>query len=586
MAPLANVQITLRVLATTDLHMNVLGFDYGQDRPGKRTGLAGLAQTITDLRADLPDAPCLLLDNDDFLQGNPLADWLADNDITEDHPLFLAFNEMGYDAIGLGNHDLDYRQSYLARIIAALDAAVLSTNLSASAIIGLQRTAMITRHIETEGGALPLSIGLVSALPPETSIWNRSTLLKGAVLHNPIECLRHTAKDLRKNGADIVIALAHMGMGHGSLSNRMADTGAALLSQISDLDMIVAGHTHHTYSDPSAKIDAAPHDTAVPIVMPGAYGSHLGVVDLGLVHSPQGGWDVASKNSRLLPAASARPQSPAIQRVHNRARAALAEPVAQIKEPLHNHFVLLQPCRLMALTARAKASAIRNALKGSQYSNLPLLAAAAARTAEGDGSIDIPAGPFRRRHLSVLAPYNNQICALVLTGAQLRGWLEVSAAVYQAPNTASPAQLLRDDLPGYQFDAIYGLTYAINPGAPVGGRITGLSFAGAPLAEDQSFVLATNSFRAAGGGGYEALNLAAPVAISPVSMSQSIAQVLQNDDFVVWNSTNPWRLTAPGRTALVDLSETALAYLDDIASLRPRIKGPALSGRVQVKISL
>lgn len=573
---------TLRILATTDLHMNLSGFDYIHDRAGRDSGLNGLILQIAGLRAERPDAPCLLVDNGDFLQGGPLADWLADQKITQDHPLVRTFNTLGYDAVGLGNHDLDYPSSYLTKIISALDAPVISSNLTGAGIGGLVHETIVTRMVPLRGGAVPLRIAVLSALPPETALWNRSTLQSGAAIEDPVSCFQGRAAALRREGADIVVVLAHLGVGEEGTGKGMADTGASKLARLPGIDAIIAGHTHQRHPDP----DAATPSAAVPIVMPGSYGSHLGLIDLDLRHTADTGWQVEHHHARLYPPVPTAPQpNPEIIRVHDRARAALAETVAELDRPLHTHFGLVQPGPVMALTARAKALAIRKLLEGTRYAQLPLLAAAAARHPQA-GAIDIPAGRLARRQLSAFVPFKNNSCALLLNGAQVKAWLERAAAVYTTATLEDAAPLLRQDVPLFQFDAIYGLSYVIDLRRQVGRRINDLTCEGKPLAEDDRVVLATNSFRAAGGGGYDGLDLPSPLGVSAASLGDCIAQVLRDDERPEWDTAKPWKLRAPGCKAVLPTSPGAMRYIDEIAAFAPRIiDGPA-PDRVTIEISL
>lgn len=583
----------LRILATTDLHMNVLGYDYAFDTPGQRAGLSGLAPLIAKARADVAQGLCVLVDNGDFLQGNPLADWLSTQDVTPDHPLVASFNGLAYDAIGLGNHDLDYRTAYLEQFIAALDAPVISTNLSDSGISGLHPSVLLTRQIETTDGPLPLKIGIVSALPDETAVWNKAMLPETAIVADPLASLPAHVARLRQAGADIVLALAHLGLGHAGAPDSSADAGALALAEIPGIDAIVAGHTHRRFPDGTASDNGYPSN--VPVVMPGLRGSDLGVIDLDLARTPDGHWVVMKHGAQLWPQPVSAAPDPVIyaraSQAHTAARADLAAPIGNPVDHLHSYFALLQPAKTMALSARAKAILIREALQGSPHADLPLLAAAAARAVGGAGGvrnyIDVPKGFMMRRHLAGFAPFENRTCALLLTGAQLRLWLERSAHVYSHLGANIPRQnLLNPAEPSFIFDAIYGLTYTIDPAQPQGQRISQMAHAGAAVSPDQQFVLATNTFRAAGGGRYDTIDLPPPIAQSPATPTESLIRALKSDEFDAWTTQAPWQLKRHGLTAIYETSPKAAAYLDEIAAFKPRILGQTDNGFDRIEITL
>lgn len=129
---------SLQILATTDLHMRLLPFDYLCDVPSHSGDLATLATLIEALRADHPNT--LLVDNGDFLQGTPTADVAAANAQTL-HPAISAMNLASYDAAGVGNHELDYGLSVLSAAMSQANFPILSANLRpiGQAHNGLQR---------------------------------------------------------------------------------------------------------------------------------------------------------------------------------------------------------------------------------------------------------------------------------------------------------------------------------------------------------------------------------------------------------------------------------------------------------------
>ncbi len=587
-------KITLRILATTDLHMNLTGFDYAGDAQGTGAGLIGLASLIAKARKESAAMPCLLVDNGDFLQGSPLADWLSTKTGMSDHPLVSIFNALEYDAIGLGNHDLDYPAAYLEAFIAAVNAPVLSTNLVASGIRGLHPTRLLERRVTTEHGVRALKIRIVSALPPETAIWNRINMPAGAILKDPQDSLRVAVQDLRTQGADLVIALAHMGL-HDPQTTPIgtdATSGARGIAQIPGIDAMISGHTHHRYPENPSKKDET---IGCPAVMPGFAASDLGVLDLALICDTNGGWQVAGHKADLWPHPATATPDPCLSALaapaHHAARRALAEPVGKAKHRLHSYFALLHPANTMAIAARAKALAIRGCLRGTAYETLPLLATAAARAVGGGGEanayIDIAEGPLLRRDLAGFSPFANRICAMVLPGAALRTWLEKSASVYTTLSPQADHQmLLNAQIPTFVFDAICGLTYQIDPTRPLGTRISEICYGGLPVQDTQPFVLATNTFRAAGGGGYAEIGLPAPIAHSDMSPTESIRAALETDAFADWGGILPWHLKRTGTKACFDTSPKAIAHLNEIRHFAPRNMGETDRGYLRLEITL
>ena len=97
--------LELRLMETTDLHTNVVPYDYYQDAETDAFGLAKTATLIRAAREEVPNA--LLFDNGDLIQGSPLGDYKATIDPLEEgetHPVYQAMNLLGYDVANIGNH--------------------------------------------------------------------------------------------------------------------------------------------------------------------------------------------------------------------------------------------------------------------------------------------------------------------------------------------------------------------------------------------------------------------------------------------------------------------------------------------------
>lgn len=590
----------LRLLATTDLHMNLLGFDYATDSQALTNGIAGISTLVAKARAmaQAGGRAVVLLDNGDFLQGTALADWHSTRPPTKDHPIIRAFNAMQYDAVGLGNHDLDYGTTYLATAIKGLDSPAISTNLACGALAGVRKHIMIARQVRTtqgtSEGTATLNIGVVSALPIETAIWNKLELPDDATIQDPLVSIADAAALLRARGADLVIALAHMGIGPSKTANTCGNSGAAVLAQLPDIDVVIAGHTHQRH--PQGDAGETVIGTACPIVMPGYAGADLGVIDLDLERGADGKWRIAQQRTALRPNTNTVAADRTITKIsapaHHATRDYLSETIAEISHDLHSYFGMVCPSDAHALSARAKAIEVRQALATTPFGQLPLLATATARAAGGPNGptnyIHIPKGPVLRRHLANFAPSTNRTCAMLVTGDTLRNWLEHSASVYRQISTDAPEQPLLDHTnPSFIFDTIYGLDYRIDPSRPVGQRITTLHHDSKAVTPDQRFVLATNHFRAAGGGGYSDLNLPAPLFQSDLSPVQGFVQALQSDDLAEWTHTAPWRLNCSGRCkAVFECSPLALRYFDQIRTLSPEILGHTETGFDRVQITL
>ena len=513
----------LRLLGTTDLHMQILAFDYVNDRPGPPIGLARAASAIAHLRAGA-DAT-LLFDAGDFMQGNALGD-LGFAEAAQSrrlHPMVGAMNVAGYDAVTLGNHDLDHGLGALWGALAGARFATVSANLRplGDGPWPCRPWTILTREI----GGRALRIGVTGALPPRTMRWNHHHLAERVEIGAIRPALSDAAARMRAAGADLVVALCHAGV--GGAEDDTDERIAAAIARIAGIDAVFAGHTH--------EVLARSGGPGAPIVQAGALGSHLGLIDLRLAPSGAAGWRVTGAEARTIDlgakigarapdgggqgggdTAPSRPQGMPGARIralisgaHARARRAGAAELGRVEGRIHSHLAALGPPPTVRLIAALQAEAVAAALAGGPHAGLPILSAAAplrAGDARGAGPVtDIAPGPLLRRHLDDICPHADTIAARLIDGAELGAWLAHAAGVFAAPSPderAAPEAppLLREDRALHGFDTILGLEYriALDPEP----HVRELRHHGRPVAPGDRFVLAASSYRLHGGGGY------------------------------------------------------------------------------------
>ena len=591
------VQATLRLLATTDLHAHICGWDYHNDQPRPETGLSALATLIADARADCPDT--LLLDNGDFLQGSPLGDWAAGPGLAHPHPVIAAMNALGYDAATLGNHEFGHGLPFLERALSQAAFPVVSANLRPTGDSPvIPRGVLLTRTVTgSDGKGHSLRIGITGIAPPQTAIWEGRRIAGRIECLDPLRAATEAVAALRRDGADVVVLLAHSGAGAESDGEGAENPGHAL-ARHAGADAMFLGHTHAPFP-PAPDQPALLH--GIPAVGAGAFGSHLACIDLDLSRKDQG-WRIAAHRARLLPAKPTPAPHPAPHPTlaaacgpaHRAARAWLDAPVGTTAVPLRSHFALLAPCDILRLVAAAQAAHARSLLPDDMLDGRPVLSAAAPFRAvpqrAADGPTDIDPGPLRLRHAADLYPHPNTLTVLATTGAELACWLERAVILFNRLAPDRPDMpLLRDDVPGFDFDLIDGLSFAIDLSAaprfdtrgrladPAARRITDLRHKGRPVVPTDRFVLVTNSYRAAGSGGFPACRPDRILAESATPTRQILI-----DHIAVGGAAAPltgfdWRFlppSGPPRSATVTLAASALPHLADIAHLHPEPLGP------------
>ncbi|WP_106745038.1 bifunctional 2',3'-cyclic-nucleotide 2'-phosphodiesterase/3'-nucleotidase [Yoonia maritima] len=563
----------LRIMETTDLHMHILDYDYFADRPDKTTGLIRLANKIAALRAE-PHVTSLLMDNGDFLQGNPLADYIATHSDDDDtHPMIAAMNVLGYDALALGNHEFDYGIPFLRGALADAQFPITCANLRLHDGPQIaQPYAILAREITcSDGVSRPIKIGVVGFLPPHVSHWNPDKLGRFADTTDIVDCAKQIVPQLKAEGADVVVALCHSGIGSSDHVYGM-ENAAVPLAAVDGIDVILTGHTHEFFPAPDRK-SSTPIDPIAgtlhgkPTVMPGFYGSRLGVVDL-TVSWHNSTWVIKQHSSRLakgdpgLAPESALPERlrEEVVAAHSETLAHIREPIAETKNPLHSYFTTIGTDLSQRLLGQAQRAHVIKALTNTPYETLPVISATAPYLFGGWAGpghyIDISSGPIARRDAAAIFPFADKLCAVRRTGAELRNWIERAASHYlQIAIGKHDQPLINACSPGYNCDVLHGLSYEIDPSQParfdVAGvlidathsRVRNLTYHGKAVNDNDVFIVAANRYRINGGGGYARCPDVDLLYTSKDSVREILVQSFQQQDGIDLLPPKCWKFS-------------------------------------------
>lgn len=580
-------QLKLRLLQTTDLHMHLLGWDYYQDKPAEEFGLDRTATLIKTARAEAKNT--LLFDNGDLLQGNPLGDYIAKIkplQTGQTHPAYKVMNALRYDAANIGNHEFNFGLPFLRQSLAGAAFPYVNANIVVDDGGKTEPPknvftpyVMLDRSFTDEAGATQkLKVGVLGLVPPQVMQWDRQHL-QGRVRALDIPATaRALVPRLKAEGADVVVVIAHSGFERGE-TLAFAENAVARLAEIPGVNAVLFGHSHGEFPgrffNAHPMVDLAKGTIAgVPAVMPGAWGSHLGVVDL-VLNKHGAAWQVADARAELRPIfdrtarkAAVAPDPMVAELVkaeHEGTLAYVRSEVARTSAPIQSYFAQVADDPSVQIVAHAQLAYARKALAGTPLAALPLLSASAPFKTGGRGGAgyytDIPAGPIAVRNVADLYIYPNTVKVVKLKGAQVREWLEFSAGAFNRIDPAGPAEqpLINSSFPSFNFDTIDGVSYRIDvtqPAryersgklvAPQARRIVELMHQGKPVADDAEFLVVTNNYRASGGGNFPALDGSHIVLDAPDENREALVQYLQAARTVDPAADGNWRiLPVPG----------------------------------------
>ncbi|WP_172198795.1 bifunctional 2',3'-cyclic-nucleotide 2'-phosphodiesterase/3'-nucleotidase [Saccharibacillus qingshengii] len=531
-----SIKASLRVLETTDLHVHMMNYDYYGDRPVLDYGFAQTAALIRQARAECRNV--LLFDNGDLLQGNPMGDYVASGGILDRtgriHPVYEAMNSLGYDAATLGNHEFNYGLEYLGQALKGSAFPYTNANLYLDGEEGVNSPhylppyLLLERTIEDEqGGVHPIKIGVIGLVTPQIMNWDKANLEGRLKAKDMVESAKTFVPKLKAQGADLVILLAHCGYEEVEEAP-MTENAVLHLSRVPDIDVILFGHAHKVFPGPAfaGKEGVDPVQgtiNGIPAVEAGYAGDHLGVVDLELEWTG-GSWNVTKGRAEARPvydatAAAARVRTDeqvadSLSEAHAGTLSYIRTAVGESTEPIDSFFALVSDSASVQIVNDAQRWYLQQEMRGTPYEGLPVLAAGAPFKTGGRYGpayyTNIPAGPLAVKHIADLYNYPNTLCALLLTGAEIREWLEWAAGLFLRidPQGGDGQSLIDPDFPSFNFDIIDGVSYTIDISQPAkysascellhaeASRIGDLRFEGRLVGADERFVIATNNYRA------------------------------------------------------------------------------------------
>ena len=542
----------LAILETSDLHANLISYDYFKLAEDKSVGFERTATVIKQARAAFPNN--LLIDNGDTIQGTALADYQAlVNPVACGQKLatYKAMDVIGYDVGTLGNHEFNYGLPYLSQVTGT------KFNVDGMAAVASQPTCtgpafpLVLANVTSKKDGQPLykpytvitkkvngidkdgktiestvKVAVIGFAPPPILNWDKRWLDGKVDVQGVVEAAKKYVPMARAEGADIVIAASHGGWDTSAYTPTMENANYHL-AKVAGIDGILMGHSHGEFPNAACTTAACGAEGVdktkgtffgVPAVMPSYWGKAIGVINYGLVVK-NGKWTIDTAKTQVslrkaLLDATAKTYvavdpaiAAAVKTEHEAAIAYVKTPIGQSDFALSSYFADVGDVTAIQVVNAAQADYVAKYVAANmpQYKDLPVLSVSApfkSGFAGGTDFTDVAKGSIAINNAADLYLYPNTVYAVKVTGAGIKTWLEKAAERFNRIDpTLTTAQPLVSSFPGYNFDMFTSadMSYEIDVTQAIGSRIKNLSYKGAPINAAAEFIIATNNYRATSG---------------------------------------------------------------------------------------
>ncbi|MCK5879621.1 MAG: 5'-nucleotidase C-terminal domain-containing protein [Holophagae bacterium] len=474
-------EVTITILATTDIHGNITGKDY---IAGKKLGygLVQAAPLIEKLRKSKDDS--ILVDCGDTFVGNPLTFYHHFHAIDEDNPVVTAMRMLKYDVAVPGNHDFDYGTSVLKQAASKTRFPWISANILDKAGQPLFPGTLI---LERTG----VKVGFFGLTTPATALLETPEMMDGTHFLDMAESAKKAVKDLKQQGADIIIGLVHSGKGEKLQTGQMNENEVYhVVENVPGIDAILFGHTHK-----EVRLEMY---NGVLLCQPKDHAESIGVILVDL-QQRDGKWEILGKSSTTLKVDGTEVNRKIEKKLRSLDKGTENFMDSELGEYRHSLEFTKDP-----LTPTTASFFTADAMQSWKSSDIQLI------TVSNPGmKVKSKRAKMINTHIFKLLPYDNYLLQVPVTGTQLKALMEHAASMLDSEGK------LKSAYPFFQFGFFIGADYAVHPVKAEGNRVEIRKIGDKPFKTDAHYTVDLTAYIFGGGGGYfNTANRPSPTAVS------------------------------------------------------------------------
>ncbi|AUC52792.1 multifunctional 2',3'-cyclic-nucleotide 2'-phosphodiesterase/5'-nucleotidase/3'-nucleotidase [Sagittula sp. P11] len=461
----ASADYSLTILHTNDFHARfepISAYDSGCSAEDNDAGecFGGSARLQTAINeAKTRTNNYILVDGGDQFQGTLFYTYYKGKLAAE------MMNQMGYDAMTVGNHEFDDGPEVLRGFVDAVEFPVLMSNADISGEDLLKDSIMKSTVIE-KGGE---KIGLIGLTPQDTD--ELASPGKNIIFTDPSEAVQAEVDKLTEEGVNKIIVLSHSGL---NVDKKVAENTTGV-------DVIVGGHDNsllsNTQEGAKGPYPVMVGDTA--IVQAYAYGKFLG--ELNVVFDDEGVITEAKGEPILLDGSVAEEEG---------TKARIAEAAAPLDE-IRNEVVAETSDAIEGdrSVCRAVECPMGNLVADAMLDRVKDQGIEVAIANGGGLRASIDAGEVTMGEVLTVLPFQNTLSTFQVTGATLVEALE------------NGVSQMEDG--GGRFPQVAGISFTVDPSAEPGSRISEVMVGGEPIDPEKTYGVVSNNYVRNGGDGYK-----------------------------------------------------------------------------------
>lgn len=522
----AQKEVTLRIVQTSDVHGTLFPFDYINNK-AIDYGLAQVSSYVDILRAN-PKQEVILLDNGDFLQGQPTVYYSNYVDTTEQHIVSKIMNYMAYDAASVGNHDIEAGPRLYNELIDEFTFPWLSANIvdTRSQLPYFKPYTIIEKR--------GIRVAVLGLTTPGISKWLHPQLWPHMHFNDMVESAKQWIDSIRINESPhVIVGLFHSGHDAfygGGTPNEPLNENASLLvaQQVPGFDIILIGHDHDLTIKKVKNIEG----DSVIVVDPGSHARYISDITINISVDEHDAVTKKTVNAQLIPMNKLIPNPNYVSIFSN-----FTDEVEEFVGRKIGYFSQSITTRDAYFGPSCFVNLIHSVQLGISKCDISF-----AAPLFFDATID--KGYVYMRDMFKLYSFENHLYIINLTGSEVQKYLEYSYSLWMNTMTSENDHMLlfqtdENNVPllnsngratlkthYYHFDSAAGIRYDVDLSKPAGSRVQILSMDdGSPFDAEKTYKVAVNSYRGNGGGGH----FAHGVGLSDTELKSRVVSVSSKD---------------------------------------------------------